>query len=135
MTAVPNIFPVLRYRDAAKAERWLADAFGFSTVFSVPGEGGRIAHAELRLGAGRIMIASADDVAEETALDPRTARQSNYVAVPDIDEHYARAVAAGAHVTLELTDMDYGSREYSATDFEGNHWSFGTYQPEPDPDE
>lgn len=30
---------------------------------------------------------------------------------------------------MELTDQDYGSREYHATDPEGNHWSFGTYDP------
>jgi uncharacterized glyoxalase superfamily protein PhnB len=29
----------------------------------------------------------------------------------------------------ELEDMDYGSREYSARDPEGNLWSFGTYDP------
>lgn len=129
MSEAPNIFPALRYRDAAKAERWLAEAFGFSTVFSVPGEGGRVAHAELQLGAGRIMIGSADEVANETAADPRAARQSIYVAVPDVDEHYARARAAGARITLEPTEMDYGSREYAAVDLENNHWSFGTYQP------
>ena len=36
---------------------------------------------------------------------------------------------AGAEIVRELADTDYGSREYSARDPEGNHWSFGTYQP------
>ena len=28
------------------------------------------------------------------------------------------------------TDQDYGSRDFSARDPEGNIWSFGTYRPE-----
>jgi uncharacterized glyoxalase superfamily protein PhnB len=29
----------------------------------------------------------------------------------------------------ELIDTDYGSREFSVRDPEGNLWSFGTYNP------
>ena len=36
---------------------------------------------------------------------------------------------AGAEIVRELNDTDYGSREYSAKDAEGHHWSFGTYRP------
>ena len=31
---------------------------------------------------------------------------------------------------MGLTDTDYGSRDFSARDPEGNVWSFGTYAPE-----
>jgi uncharacterized glyoxalase superfamily protein PhnB len=31
---------------------------------------------------------------------------------------------------MELTDQDYGSREYAARDPEGNVWCFGTYRPD-----
>ena len=40
-----------------------------------------------------------------------------------------RAWAAGADISRGLTDMDYGSREFSARDSEGNVWTFGTYDP------
>jgi uncharacterized glyoxalase superfamily protein PhnB len=50
--------------------------------------------------------------------------------VDDPDAHCERALAAGAEVVKELTDMDYGSREYTAHGLEGNLWSFGTYRPE-----
>jgi uncharacterized glyoxalase superfamily protein PhnB len=53
-----------------------------------------------------------------------------YVVIEDADAHYAQARAAGAEIVRELEDQDYGSRDYSARDFEGNLWSFGTYQPE-----
>jgi uncharacterized glyoxalase superfamily protein PhnB len=49
--------------------------------------------------------------------------------VPDPDRHHAKATAAGAQVVRGLEDTDYGSREYSVRDLEGNLWSFGTYDP------
>jgi uncharacterized glyoxalase superfamily protein PhnB len=52
-----------------------------------------------------------------------------YVVVEDADAHHDRAKAAGAKVTMELRDTDYGSRDYAATDLEGNSWYFGTYRP------
>jgi uncharacterized glyoxalase superfamily protein PhnB len=52
-----------------------------------------------------------------------------YVAVEDADAHYEQAKAAGAEIVREIGDTDYGSREYTARDPEGNVWSFGTYRP------
>jgi uncharacterized glyoxalase superfamily protein PhnB len=51
------------------------------------------------------------------------------VAVEDADAHCERARGAGAVITREPEDLDYGSREYSARDLEGHHWHFGTYRP------
>jgi uncharacterized glyoxalase superfamily protein PhnB len=42
---------------------------------------------------------------------------------------YERAKGAGATIQMELTDQEYGSREFIALDPEGNIWSFGTYDP------
>jgi uncharacterized glyoxalase superfamily protein PhnB len=52
-----------------------------------------------------------------------------YVVVEDADAHCARARAAGAEIVDDVHDTDYGSRDYSARDPEGNMWYFGTYQP------
>jgi uncharacterized glyoxalase superfamily protein PhnB len=38
-------------------------------------------------------------------------------------------VSAGAEVLGELSEKDYGSRDFSVMDPEGNVWSFGTYRP------
>ena len=43
----------------------------------------------------------------------------------DIDAHYARAVAEGARIVMELEDMFCGDRRYEATDLEGHRWHFG----------
>ncbi|MCE7007551.1 VOC family protein [Kibdelosporangium philippinense] len=124
------IYPTLRYRDAVKAVDWLVEAFGFekSSVNLTPD--GTIAHAELRFDDGIIMLNSAPDDFDYTpSADFKYVPASLYIAVSDVDAHYDRAKAAGAEITMPLTDMDYGSREYSARDFEGNHWHFGTYRP------
>jgi uncharacterized glyoxalase superfamily protein PhnB len=52
---------------------------------------------------------------------------SVYLVTDDPDGLYARAAAAGAEVIRELNDTDYGSRDFSVRDPEGNIWSFGTY--------
>jgi uncharacterized glyoxalase superfamily protein PhnB len=53
------------------------------------------------------------------------------VVTDDTDKLYERAAAAGAEITREPFDTDYGSRDFTARDPEGNLWSFGTYRGEP----
>jgi uncharacterized glyoxalase superfamily protein PhnB len=119
----PNIFPALRYRDANAAIAFLTDAFGFSEKAVYRGDDGVVQHAELQLGAGIVMLGQLPD------HEPASAAQTIYVVVADVDAHYARAKAAGAEISRELEDMEYGSREYGARDPDGYSWSFGTYDP------
>lgn len=124
---VPNIFPALRYRDAPAAIEWLGKAFGFERQFVVPGEGNTVAHAQLKLGAGMIMMGSGG---KPDPTNPwATERAGTYVVIKDIDAHYEQAKAAGAKIERPLADTDYGAREYSARDCDGHLWSFGTYDP------
>lgn len=124
-------YPFLRYADARAAVDWLCDAFGFArqAVFDAP-DGG-VAHAELRLGTGVVMLGPRKD----DDLRLRTPGELDgwvtggvYASVADVDAHHARAVAAGARIVLPLREMGYGSREYTCRDPEGNLWSFGTYR-------
>jgi uncharacterized glyoxalase superfamily protein PhnB len=121
----PTIVPFLRYRDAPRAIEWLCEAFGFERIFVVPGEGGTIGHAQLRIGEGIVMLSSQHVPGSERI----SAEEGIYVVVPDADAHCARAKAAGADVFREPEDQDYGGRDYSVRDLEGHYWSFGTYQP------
>ena len=121
-----TIFPALRYRDARAAIDWLGRAFGFEPRMVVDGEGGAVAHAELVLGRAMIMLGS---VREDNEHMPPPGGAATYVVVEDPAAVHERARGAGAEIVRELNDTDYGSREFSARDPEGNHWSFGTYQP------
>ena len=126
--ARPNIFPALKYADGPAARAWLERVFGFTTLSQMDRADGGIAHAELRLGPGILMLGSIG--APDPANPWPTALHALYVYVEDIDAHYQRARSAGAKIVRELHDTSYGAREYSATDVEGRLWSFGTYYPE-----
>ena len=128
-----NIIPGLRYHDAPAAIEWLCNAFGFSKHLVVPAEDGGIAHAQLTLGTGMIMLGSTrDDELGQTVRPPSADgvnTQTAYVVVEEIDAHYKHAKANGAKIVMEIADQDYGGRLYSALDPEGYLWNFGSYDP------
>jgi uncharacterized glyoxalase superfamily protein PhnB len=127
------VIPTMRYRDAAAAIEWLCRVFGFERHLVVPEPDGRIAHAQLRLGTGMIMLGSArDDAYGDLVAVPEKGRPATagaYVVVKDVDAHYARARAGGAEIVRDIKDEDYGGRDYTARDPEGHVWSFGSYDP------
>jgi uncharacterized glyoxalase superfamily protein PhnB len=129
-----KIIPTLRYHDAPAAIEFLCRAFGFEKHLVVPGEDGTVAHAQLTLGDGMIMLGSArDDEFGRLQKPPRdvggAGTQSPYIVVSDVDAHHARAVAAGAKVVMPPEDKDYGGRGYGCLDPEGHLWNFGSYDP------
>ncbi|MBW4655985.1 MAG: VOC family protein [Kaiparowitsia implicata GSE-PSE-MK54-09C] len=139
MTSTPKktgatIIPTLRYDDAAAAIEWLCKAFGFEQHRVVPGENNTIAHAELTFGNGMVMLGSVrDDLFGQLQQPPSRVGsvvcQSPYILVDKVDQHYNRAIAAGAEIVMEIQDQDYGGRDYSCRDPEGYLWNFGTYDP------
>jgi uncharacterized glyoxalase superfamily protein PhnB len=120
----PTVFPTLVYDDANAAIDFLTSAFA-AERHAVYSADGIVRHAELRLGNGLVMFGSARSDARAT----RGAGGGIYVVVDDPDTHCVRARAGGAEIVREPFDTDYGSRDYSAKDLEGNVWHFGTYQP------
>jgi uncharacterized glyoxalase superfamily protein PhnB len=129
-----TIIPAMRYRNAPAAIEWLCQAFGFEKHLVVPGENGTIAHAELTLGNGMMMLGSVRDnefsklVKQPDQLDG-VETQCTYVVVKDADAHYGLAVATGAKIVREIEDASYGGRGYSCRDLEGHLWSIGSYDP------
>ena len=132
-TSPSTIMPALRYRDAPAAIDWLCKVLGFARHAVYANPDGTIAHAELTLGGGMIMLGSGKDdeygrgFKSPGELGAET--RSVYIVVPAVEEVYARAQTAGAVVVRPLTNTDYGSREFSVKDPEGHSWSVGTYDP------
>ena len=129
-----TIIPGHRYRNARAAIDWLCHVFGFERQLVYEGENGTIAHAQLTLGGGMVMLGTGKDddygkgfrsPLELGGIETR----SSYIQVPDADYVYARAVAAGAQVVRPLQDTPYGSREFTVKDPEGHSWTVGTYDP------
>ena len=127
-TEAANIFPAVKYKDAPAAIDWIVGAFGFEKRLVVPNEDGTVAHSELKLGPGVVMLYSGPQ-GGPTGDPVRDKPFGLYVYVEDVDAHYHRAKAAGARIVRELVDQDHGGRGYSSLDPEGNVWSFGSYYP------
>jgi uncharacterized glyoxalase superfamily protein PhnB len=114
-----RIFPYLLYEDGAAAIEFLTEAFGFREEMRTGDEG---MHAELEapdggwvhLGQRRTGFSN-PSVAGSTSLV--------YVIVDDVDDHYARAKAAGARIIDEPRDLPYG-RSYGCSDPQGHVWYF-----------
>ena len=127
----PQVWPTLRARDARALIRFLVGAFGFEETV-VYGDGERVEHAQLSLPlGGGIMLGSAREPGEHDPWPIQPGTFGAYVVTDDPDGLFTRARAAGAEVTVELHNTDYGSRDFAVRDPEGNRWSFGTYRGEP----
>ena len=128
----PSVIPTLRYRDAPGAIRWLVDVFGLTESFVAPGPDGTIAHAQLVIGTGMVMLSSESDGSDGRLAVPHGPTWLYVVldSEEDLAAHYKRATAAGAEILQPLRAEDYGGSGYTARDQEGNVWSFGTYRPE-----
>jgi uncharacterized glyoxalase superfamily protein PhnB len=134
MSQKSNIIPGLKYADAPAAIDWLCTAFDFNQHLVVPAEDNKIAHAQLTYRGCMIMLGSTGngdlDKYMKASGDLRGINtQSAYLIVEDIDEHYARAKAAGAKMIVDIKDEDYGGRGYTCQDPQGVLWSFGSYDP------
>jgi uncharacterized glyoxalase superfamily protein PhnB len=124
MAKGPSVIPALFYDDPSAALDWLAKAFGFELRLSFTDDAGRIAYAELELGAGVVAVR------QTRGHSPHVA-----VAVADVDAHCAAALAAGARVLEPLEDKFYGLRTYTAEDCEGHRWTFESRLAGPAPEE
>ncbi len=129
-----TIFPALRYKDAPAAIEWFCSVLGTTRHAVYANPDGTIAHAELALGEGMLMLGSAkDDEHSHKYKSPQELNgaetQTSYVTVADADAVYARAQAAGAEIVRPIQNTDYGSREFTIKDPEGHSWSVGTYDP------
>lgn len=130
-----TVIPCLRYRDAPAAIDWLCDTFGFEKRAVYPNADGSIAHAQLTFGNGMIMIGSvgAESECDKLIRQPDeiggVETQSPYLVVEDADVIYARALAAGAKIVIDIKFEDYGGRGFSCLDPEGRLWNIGSYDP------
>jgi uncharacterized glyoxalase superfamily protein PhnB len=118
-----TIIPTFRYRDAHAMIAWLCDTLGFTRHAIHEDGAGGVAHAQLTLGEGMVMLGSLRDDAFG-AFD-----SSPYVVVADADLIYARVKASGADIIQPIKDEDHGGRGFGFRDPEGNRWFVGSYDP------
>jgi uncharacterized glyoxalase superfamily protein PhnB len=122
----PAFISSVIYKDNRAALKWLQKAFGFEPSEVLTDAKDNIVHAEMTHGDGVIMISNEfTSWARSPGSVGGTNTQRVHVRLEKgIDEHCARARAAGAKVAMEPADQFYGDRTYSAMDPEGHHWTF-----------
>jgi uncharacterized glyoxalase superfamily protein PhnB len=123
-----TLYPNLLCRDADTEMDWLERALGFARGEVHRDEAGNVQHAEMSLGPAIVMLGTAGAGREPFRSLPAGGALV-YCAVEDVDGVCDRARAAGADIPLEPADTDYGSRDFTVRDPEGNLWAFGTYRP------
>jgi len=122
-----TVTPYLVCAGAAQALAFYARAFGAAEVMRLPGPDGRLLHAQLKIGDSMVMLN--DEFPEMGSLGPKARGGSSvtiHLFVPDVDEAFARAVAAGAVVRMPLQDMFWGDRYGLVEDPFGHTWSLAT---------
>ncbi|MGH8175295.1 MAG: VOC family protein [Steroidobacter sp.] len=124
--AVHEVYPYLRVRDAAKAIEFYRRAFGAQELFRLTEPGGRIGHAEIKIGATTLMLS--EEYPEMGIVGPQAlggTTFSMHLHVDDADAWIAKAVEAGATLVRPATDAFYGERSGTVRDPSGHEWLLG----------
>lgn len=115
-------------RNAARALEFYRRAFGATEVLRLAGPNGSIAHAEIRIGEGHVMLA--DEKVDQGFRGPESlggSPVSLMFYVEDVDACVAQALAAGATVKHPVKDQFYGDRSGTIGDPFGYLWTIATH--------
>ena len=128
-TPVPyeSVVPYLNVLDADAAVAFYEEAFGADVVVSLRRHGGKVAHAELRIGAATFMLR--DEYPEYRFLSPSTiggTAVNLLVYVPDVEQFARRASDAGAIVIRPVEKQFHGDLMVELEDPYGHSWFFAT---------
>ena len=122
-----SVTPALNQADAAKTIDFCKKAFGAKVLMRMEGPSKKIMHAEILIGDSIVML---NDVMQDPAHPAGL-----FLYVPDVDKTFAKAVKAGATVTMPVQDMFWGDRFATVTDPSGNRWGIATHREDVSPKE
>ncbi len=133
-TPIPEGFrtvtPSLVVRDAAKAIDFYKKALGAQELVRMPSPDGKIMHAELKIGDSIIFLA--DEMPQPgSPKSPQTLGGTTgtiQLYVPNVDELFKQAIAAGGKETMPVDDQFWGDRWGSFVDPFGHSWGIGTHK-------
>ena len=129
---IPNgmhsITPHLVCAGAAEAIAFYKVAFDAVELSRMPGPGGKLMHAMLRIGDSAVMLV--DETPEWGALGPKALKGTPvtlHMYVANADVAFAQAVTAGAQAVMQPADMFWGDRYGVVEDPFGHRWSIATH--------
>jgi PhnB protein len=126
----------LAVNGAAAYIDFLKKAFNAVEISRSPGPGGKLMHAQVRIGDAMLMFA--DDFGAEFGMPPLAQGRMPFhlhIYVPDADATWKQAVAAGCEVTMPISDQFWGDRYGHVKDPFGITWAIATRKEELTPQE
>lgn len=115
----PTVSPYLIVDDAAGTIEFLTQALGADLMRTIPGAGGGVMHAEVRIGDSVVMLG-------ESGADGPVSSAHVHVYVADVDTTYERAVAAGAKSVQAPVQKDDEDKRGGVRDAAGTTWWIAT---------
>jgi len=112
--------PYIMAKDARGLMEFLQKTFNATLIEQMVRADGSIMHGEARVGDSVFMIS------EATEQWPATLA-GYYIYVPNVDETYKQAVAAGGVSIMEPADQVHGDRMAGVKDHSGNSWWIATH--------
>ena len=114
-----TVSPYLIVPDGERLLAFMQEAFGAVLLERHDDADGRVRHAEVRIGDSVVMLGESND--EWSGF-----KAMIHLYLPDVDEVFRRAVAAGGTVVREVSTQDYGDRTGGVEDPAGNQWWIAT---------
>lgn len=114
-----SVAPYLLVNGAAASVDFLVRVFDAERLRIVPGEDGRLRHAEVRIDDTVVMLADAVEGYEAVPTHV-------HVYVPDVDATYRRALEAGAIGVQAPVQKDDADKRGGFQDAGGTTWWVGT---------
>jgi len=133
-----SITPYLVIKGAAQAIEYYKKVFGATEVVRMNGPGGKVGHAELKIGDSLIMLADENPsmgAGYTSATSIGASPVSLYLYLPDVDNAIERAAAAGARILRPAKDQFYGDRSGFIQDPFGHLWGIATHVEDVSPEE
>lgn len=132
----PPLIGSIAVKGADQAIEFYKNAFGASERYRLTDPGsGKIAHAELDLNGGMIMLS---DENPDWNKSPETIGGTTVkfcLMVENADEAFEKAIAAGATELMPVTDQFYGYRCGNVRDPFGHEWMIQHFVEEVTPEE
>lgn len=129
-----ELTPHLVVRDGAQAIEFYKKAFAAQELSRMDRPGGKLMHAELKVGDSIFMLADECEPhpghEQNCSRSPATLKGtavSLYLYVKNPDEVFGRALEAGATEVMPVADMFWGDRVGQIRDPFGHSWSIATH--------
>jgi PhnB protein len=127
-TGCSAVLPYLVIKNAAAAFDFYQKAFGAETIMRMNMPSGAVMHAEMRIGGATFMFSEQSDDWGTKSPDMLGASPVTLmIYVPDVDDFVERAAAAGATVTMPVSDQFWGDRSGCLQDPFGHNWMISTH--------